>query len=76
MAELHTSQYIRAAQKPQIDALQPSRRRRVEPDPNAVFVNTHWIHRAQIAARRIEGAAVGQGNCESVDSRGWFIHCG
>lgn len=73
IAQVATLQYIRAAQTSQIEALQPSRRRRVEPDPNALFVNTQQIHRAQIEVGRIEEDMVEQSDHEPNDSQGSCI---
>lgn len=52
----------------QVEALKPSRRRRVRPDPNELFVGIEQIHRAQIEASRIEEGSNEESNGESSES--------
>jgi hypothetical protein len=52
--ELAKAQQEIEALKAQLEAIQPSKRKRVVPDPNSKFVDIEQIHQAQIQAGRID----------------------
>jgi len=58
------------ALKVRLEGTTTGRRKRVVPDPNQRFVNIEQIHRAQIAAGRIEDPVAEEGRPESPEEAG------
>jgi hypothetical protein len=56
--------------------LVPSKRKKVVPDPNSVFVNIEQIHQAQIEAGRIEESSAEESNSERSESKASCIVVG
>lgn len=59
-----------------VEAMEPTRRRRVRPDPNELFSEIKHVHRAQIEVGRIEEPAEEEGDSENSDSSGPCIVVG
>ena len=56
------------ALKAQLEAAQPSKRKRVVTDPNERFATIQQIHQAQIEAGRIKEPAAEESDSKSTDS--------
>ncbi len=56
------------ALKAQLEAAQPSKRKRVKTDPNILFASIEQVHKAQIEAGRIEGTVAEESGSESGGS--------
>ncbi|KAK4140126.1 uncharacterized protein C8A04DRAFT_15220 [Dichotomopilus funicola] len=70
------SQQAAEAYKAQVEASKPSRRRRVVPDPNDLFVKIQQVHRAQIAVGRIEDNTVEESDGQAPERTRDTIVCG
>ena len=64
------------AQGVELELAKPSKRKKVVPDPNSVFVNIEQIHQAQIEAGRIEEASTEESNSERSESESSCIVVG
>ena len=71
----HLSQRFEA-QGVELELAKPSKRKKVVPDPNSVFVDIEQIHRAQIAAGRIEEPPAEESDSERSESEASCIVVG
>jgi hypothetical protein len=65
---LAQSQRENEALRAQLEAIRPSKRKKVVPDPNSKFVNIEQIHRAQIQAGRINATVSEENGSKSGES--------
>ncbi|KAK4141199.1 uncharacterized protein C8A04DRAFT_14287, partial [Dichotomopilus funicola] len=59
-----------------LEAARPSKRKRVQTDPNTLFVSIEQIHRTQIEAGRIEDTMAEESGSESGGSEASCIVVG
>ena len=71
--ELAKAQRENVALRAQLEAIRPSKRKKVVPDPNSKFVNIEQIHRAQIQAGRFDLLAIEESGSESGESEASYI---
>ena len=71
----HISQQFEA-QKVELELARPSKRKKVVPDPNSLFVNIEQIHQAQIEAGRVEKDPAEESDSERSESESSCIIVG